>query len=325
MRYWWVNQKQTYRHEVPGRYMWSPKLNKAGRNIRAYDLMTVVAPGDIVFSYANAMLKAVGIVVSNCYEFPRPIEFGKAGRQWSEIGWRVDVDFREMANPVRPKEHISALRSVLPEKYSPLQSATGYGNQHSYLYLISSDLAYALAHLMDRLVLDLVVGNFTLETIPDQSLENQSEWEDRIEEDIQSSTELRETEKDALIQSRRGQGQFRRELAKIESACRVTGVRRIQHLVASHTKPWRDCSNEERLDPENGFMLTPTVDHLFDRGFISFEDTGNLIVSSVAHQESLVKMGIQVGSKFNVGSFSQGQKTYLEWHRNELLLRGVNQ
>ena len=50
-------------------------------------------------------------------------------------------------------------------------------------------------------------------------------------------------------------------------------------------------SNEQRLDGENGLLLTPTVDHLFDKGFISFEDSGQLIVSPVADQKSLKTNG----------------------------------
>ena len=61
---------------------------------------------------------------------------------------------------------------------------------------------------------------------------------------------------------------------QIERRCRITGVERAAHLVASHSKPWRDSSNEERLDGENGLLLTPSVDHPFYRGFIGFEDSG---------------------------------------------------
>jgi putative restriction endonuclease len=75
------------------------------------------------------------------------------------------------------------------------------------------------------------------------------------------------------------------------------------------------------LNPENGFMLTPTVDHLFDKGFISFDDNGDLLVSSVADKESLRKMKIPVDSVANVGIFTSGQKQFLEWHREYLLLQ----
>ena len=108
---------------------------------------------------------------------------------------------------------------------------------------------------------------------------------------------------------------------KIEHACRITGVDREEHLRASHCKPWRDASNEERLDGENGLLLTPSVDHLFDRGFIAFEDNGQVIVSPVAHQDSLRRMGIEPDNPPKVGRFSTGQRRFLEFHRDSVLLK----
>jgi len=103
----------------------------------------------------------------------------------------------------------------------------------------------------------------------------------------------------------------------VERACRVTKVERLEHLVASHTKPWR--VKEKRLDGENGLLLTPTIDHLFDKGFISFEDKGDLIVSPVADRSSLLKMGIRPEGKVSVGVFSEGQCGFLEYHRENVL------
>ena len=68
-------------------------------------------------------------------------------------------------------------------------------------------------------------------------------------------------------------------------------------------------------------LLTPSIDHLFDRGFIGFEDSGGLIVSPVAHKDSLVRMRIEPDRPVNVGRFSDGQKSFLEYHRNNVLLR----
>lgn len=107
----------------------------------------------------------------------------------------------------------------------------------------------------------------------------------------------------------------------IERACRITGVTREEHLRASHCKPWRDATNEERLDGENGLLLTPSMDHLFDRGFIAFDDDGQVIFSPVADQDSLVRMGLDPRQPWNVGAFSSGQKRFLEFHRENVLLR----
>ena len=92
------------------------------------------------------------------------------------------------------------------------------------------------------------------------------------------------------------------------------------HLIASHCKPWRDSSNDERLNGENGLLLTPSIDHLFDRGFIGFESNGNLIISPVAHRPSLERMGLPSES-FNAGAFTAGQREFLEYHRESVLLR----
>jgi putative restriction endonuclease len=106
----------------------------------------------------------------------------------------------------------------------------------------------------------------------------------------------------------------------LEHRCRVTGVDRPEHLRASHCKPWRDSDNAERLDGENGLLLTPSIDHLFDRGFISFRDDGRLLVSPVAHQASLAKMGVPVDREVEVGGFTAGQAKYLEFHRDQVWL-----
>ena len=315
MNYWWVNQKQTYRYEVPGGYLWSPKRNTNGATNRSYDAMRTIQPGDMVFSFANAQIRAIGFAKSYYYEFPKPTEFNNKGNNWDNVGWRVDVEFKELSSPLRIKEHISALRPVLPSKYSPIQPDNGSGNQ-AYLFDISKDFALALGHLIDVWVVDCINGNVVMDiSLVDSAYEKISEWEDKIEVAISEVINIPETEKTALIKARVGQGKFRENVAAIERRCRITKVDRIEHLIASHIKPWRDSSNEERLRAENGLMLTPTIDHLFDRGFIGFENSGKLIISPIAHHDSLIKMGVPLDSGFNAGSFTEGQKVFLEWHR----------
>ncbi len=131
---------------------------------------------------------------------------------------------------------------------------------------------------------------------------------------------MTETTKVDLVRARRGQGIYRKRVIGIEKRCRITGVDNPAHLIASHCKPWRDANDEERLDGENGLLLTPSVDHLFDRGFISFEDNGSLIISPVAHRQSLNRMGIETQQGVNVGGFSSGQKHFLDHHRSSVFL-----
>ena len=91
----------------------------------------------------------------------------------------------------------------------------------------------------------------------------------------------------------------------------------------SHCKPWRDSANEERLNGEIGLHLTLSIDHLFDRGFIGFEDNGKLIISPVAHRPSLQRMGIDSIKVVNVREFSTGQKQFLDFHRSAVLVQSA--
>src|ERR1700731_447495 len=120
---------------------------------------------------------------------------------------------------------------------------------------------------------------------------------------------------------RNGQGLFKDRVSRIESRCRIKGVESPAHPVASHCKPWRDSTNEERLNGENGLLLTPSIDHLFDRGFISFEDNGELMISVVAHKESIQRMGVDTKHIVRVGNFSNGQRFFLGLHRRSVFLQ----
>jgi putative restriction endonuclease len=86
MNYWWVNQNQTYVHEVGGGYLWSPKVNANGRRNRFYDSMTEAAPGDLVFSFCDTYIKAIGVVIGTCQSSPKHTEFGAAGEYWAKAG-----------------------------------------------------------------------------------------------------------------------------------------------------------------------------------------------------------------------------------------------
>ena len=319
MRYWWVNQNQTHRHEIAGGYLWSPKRNANGARNPFYESMREVAPGDVVFSFVDTRIVALGIVVSYCWENPKPREFGLAGQNWENIGWKVKVDFRQLTHQIRPKDHIELLGPLLPGKYSPLQQ-NGNGVQSIYLTEVPTTLAEVMMGLIGLEATAIPAHAGLVSPIVPDDLES---WEGLLEQMIETDTSIAETQREQLIRARKGQGLFKERVSRIESKCRITGVDNPVHLVASHCKPWRDGTNEERLDGENGLLLTPSIDHLFDRGFIGFEDNGRLIVSPVAHLPSLERMGVSTTAVVNVGSFTSGQKAFLDFHRNAVLLQSA--
>jgi putative restriction endonuclease len=313
MRYWWVNQNQTYRHEIAGGYLWSPKRKSNGGINPFYESMREVAPGDVVLSFADARIAAIGIARSHCYECPKPREFGSAGMNWDDIGWKVEVRFTELRNRIRPADHMSALRSHLPDKYSPLLP-DGRGSQAVYLTELPARLFEVVRDLIGQEARHTlgVAENWVLAEIADDTpARDVSTWEDYVRDSIEHDATLPETQRQAVIQARRGQGLFRQRVSLVEQRCRITGVANPEHLRASHCKPWRDSSNEVRLDGENGLLLTPSIDHLFDCGFIGFEGTGELLISPVAHTPSLERMGVRTRERVNVGTFAAGQRTLL--------------
>ena len=142
---------------------------------------------------------------------------------------------------------------------------------------------------------------------------------EHVEERIKADTEMLETEKQALIKARSGQGKFRNNVARYEKQCRVTGIDNPDYLIASHIKPWSQSSNVERLDGANGLLLSPHIDHLFDTGNISFSDSGDVICSSQVDRTVLKQLHID--PTINVGSFCKEQLPYLAYHREFRLKR----
>jgi putative restriction endonuclease len=323
VRYWWVNQNQTYSQEIGGGYLWSPKRKSNGSVNPFYESMREVSPGDVVLSFADTHIVAMGLVMSHCYECPKPAEFGLVGSNWSKIGWKIDVRYVELSNRIRPVDYMDTIRRYLPQKYSPL-SESGRGRQSVYLAEIPSLMFESLANAIGKESRIAMQAAMQLASSPNAErnpAEDIVRWEEHLRKEIERDQSIPETEKQAIVLARRGQGLFRKRVTRIEARCRITNVSEPEHLRASHCKPWRDCSNDERLDGENGLLMTPSIDHLFDRGFISFESNGRLLISPVANRGALQRMGIHTEEKIVVGQFTQGQRGYLSYHRDSVFLR----
>src|SRR3546814_380239 len=132
-RHWWVNHKQTFRQEIDGTYLWSPKRNANGARNVFYDNMRAASPGDLVLSFADGLIRHVGRVAEFAFTAPKPEEFGSTGGYWNAVGWLLPVYWVDLARPVRPRELIATLGPLLPGKYSPISPVTGHGRQGAYL------------------------------------------------------------------------------------------------------------------------------------------------------------------------------------------------
>jgi hypothetical protein len=301
MRYWWVNQNQTYRAEVRGSFMWSPKVKADGARNQFYENMREVSPRDVVFSFCDRRIKAIGVVTGGAQTGPKP-DFGAAGSNWSREGWFVPVDYCILDNQIRPKDHAAILRPFLPSKYSPLQES-GDGLQSVYLAEIPQALADGLIGLIGQAYWD-AYATISVFHAPDSV-------------EIDDATAEREitgpTFREQLVRARRGQGVFRSNVLLHEEFCRVTRVNEPRHLKAGHIKPWCESTDAERLDGSNGLLLSPHIDHLFDEGYITFSTSQELVIVPEVRDKLLDAWGIDAGVR--VGEFSREQNAYLDYHR----------
>lgn len=130
-------------------------------------------------------------------------------------------------------------------------------------------------------------------------------------DNILQSDELNSTEKSVLVSARIGQGQFRQQLLEQWDGCAVTGYKMSSMLVASHIKPWRSATNTERLDPNNGLLLLANLDKAFDRGFISFTDSGQILIAEALEKPD----ALGIHPQMHLVVREQNVK-YLQYHRD---------
>ena len=304
MRYWWVNQNQTYRAEVRGSFMWSPKQRSDGARNQFYENMREVSPGDVVFSFCDTRIKSIGVATGGAQTGPKP-DFGSAGSNWSKEGWYVPVEYCTLNTQIRPKDHIEILRPFLPSKYSPLQDS-GDGLQSVYLTEVPQPLADALIGLIGQAYWDAYSTIAVFHSSSQQDLD----------ETPANKALVGPTFREQIVRARRGQGVFRSNVLLRETFCRVTRINEPRHLKASHIKPWRDATDAERLDGANGLLLSPHIDHLFDEGYISFSSGQELIMVPEVREKLLDAWGIDAGVR--VGDFSREQNAYLDYHRGNV-------
>ena len=123
------------------------------------------------------------------------------------------------------------------------------------------------------------------------------------------------TEREGLVTSRVGQGAYRKRIIhRWEYKCAVTGFNKLNILIASHIVPWCDSNDNERLDVDNGLLLSPTYDALFDRHLISFENSGKIILSDEIDINAYKKVGVS-GTEM-IRDLSTHNHKYMERHRS---------
>jgi hypothetical protein len=262
-----------------GRLYVTPNPDKPNKYGKALDGMQ---PGDPVFAYENG----AGFVALGWVRAPKDLRTGKGG------------------TALYPKP-LEIVRSLAVEWDTSVRREMSEVSRHARVG------SHGLQLCEDGVLYDYLLG--LLEEADRNHHNAQSATEAVQLASIAANPNYSAKTRAQIVQSRIGQGAFRRAVLAREQSCRLTGITNPDYLVASHIKPWVNCERLEHLDGDNGLMLAPHVDHLFDTGRISFENDGRIKLAPLLDREVLSAWGISETA--NVGPFSKGQAHYLAYHR----------
>ncbi|UZJ78605.1 HNH endonuclease [Fictibacillus sp. KU28468] len=150
------------------------------------------------------------------------------------------------------------------------------------------------------------------------SLEKNTETLNNIVLQIQDLSHITQTEKESIIKSRIGHSLFKDNLLRLEPKCKICGMDLKELLIASHIKPWSKSSARDRLDIHNGFLLCPNHDALFDRGYISINKEGFIMISNLLDKKAVSLFQLNQNIKLNILT---EHEEYLEYHRLNVFKR----
>lgn len=141
-------------------------------------------------------------------------------------------------------------------------------------------------------------------------------YEKRIIDKVNNDSNLTGTEKKVIINARIGQGRYRDSLVEKFEHCIVTGCSDNRLLAASHIKPWSKCDSDfERISTENGLLLSPLYDKLFDKGLITFDTKGKMFLSKSINNGEKEKLAFTSKVLFDL-KLTREMAGYLEYHND---------
>lgn len=299
MNFYIVMQGRTYLEEKAKGVIWSSIKDKSGQTPHSWERLKEVKEGDAIFHYVKGAIVAISIAKQRCYEGINPYDENS-----SIVGFTVETDYEELERPLHIKENLEAIRSLFPLKYSAFQE-DGDGNQ-GYLYPCNELLTLKLLELIS----DLNIYEKAQEQLEFAISTIASKERNTL---IPVLTEL---ESEAKAKLRKGQQIFTQGLLPLwDQQCALCGINLPALLKATHSKPWKDSTDEERLDIYNGLLLCHNHEALYAQGYIAFDGSGKIHISSEINSSEYGKYGIH--SKMRVNR-REGNKPYFKWHKRNI-------
>jgi putative restriction endonuclease len=296
MAFFWVNLGTSYKEVADGKFLWAPahSLGKEGqkKTNAGWEPVQEVQAGDVIFCHRLGNIIYVAVALADAYQKERPSS--RVFDQWRNEGYQIDVDLTILMPVVSVGEFKQTLIAVHNPNCVPALFDKNGGTAQQYMVRLPLGAgALILSHLSDA------------EFVVCEKMDARKKGKRLL---VGGSREVRS-------QARLGQGQFREEVLAIWGGkCSVTGLARKDLLVASHIFPWSLSDEVEKIDPHNGLLLSPAVDKLFDKGYISFDKNGTILVksSAISHAD-LQLMGVFPNAK--ILGLKDRHRVFLTKHR----------
>ena len=121
-----------------------------------------------------------------------------------------------------------------------------------------------------------------------------------------------------MRQARDGQGKYREQLLAQCPYCPFTMISDERLLIASHIKPWAASIGDEKIDPFNGYILSPLYDKLFDRGFITFTEKRHVILSEFISKHTWNQINLKNNTFIQALPMDEKRMEYLKFHHESV-------
>lgn len=126
--------------------------------------------------------------------------------------------------------------------------------------------------------------------------------------------------------NRTGRQKFRKKIIEKYKECIFTGISEESLLIASHIKPWSICNDDEKNDINNGLLLSTKYDELFDKGLITFDEEGKLLIKLFLSKEKIQELNLQKGESYKEKiQMNDEQQKYFKYHRNNIFNKNEQQ
>lgn len=299
MNFYIVMQGRTFEEEKAHEVICSSILNKKGETPHSWARMKEVEPGDFIFHYVKGEIVAIS-TAQDCYE-EKPIPYKR-----QEIGYVIPTHYLPLKNPVAIKQHLTSIQPLLPIKYSAFQ-LNGDGNQ-GYLYPCNEMLALHFLELISDL-------NLYLDEVEQLELAIGSVISKERENEL--AVTLNDTVAKTHAKFRKFEKMYQKAMTeKWQHQCALCKTNVPVLLEATYSKPWKDCTDEEKLNPMNGLLLCKNHAALYKNGLIAFNGSGKIHIADELDAASYERLQISPSSTVER---EEAHKPFYKWHKKHIL------